>query len=137
MKSYSLLGALAILFLAISVVTVFAAFYPPQPILIIPPGAAALVGNEVAGSFTITYPNGRPLILTETTVTLRVCGSTGGCVLVSATLTPTGTGTYTYSFTAPSGVSGAVTITLPAGSFTDSYGTSFPGADTVIGTYST
>lgn len=137
MKSYSLLGTFAILLISMSIVTVFAAFYPPAPIVTVPSGAPALVGSQVSGTFTITYPNGQPLTLIQTAVNLRVCGSTGGCVSVTATLTPTGNGGYTYSFTAPTSVSGAVTVTLPAGTFTDSYGNSYPGADMVLGTYTT
>jgi hypothetical protein len=142
MKAHILVGILAVLFFAMSAVTVFATYYGISPIIKVSPtitlsaGAPALVGTMVGGSFSITYPNGQPLALSKTTVTLRVCG-TGGCVAVPAAITPSGGGHFTYSFTAPSSVSGTVTITLPAGSLTDVYGTSFPATDLVLGTYTT
>jgi hypothetical protein len=84
---------------------------------------------------TVFYPNGKPAYIFEKNVMLRVCGSTGGCVHVTATLTQTGLGEYTYSFPLPSSVSGAVSIILQFNSLTDGYGTSYPTDDTVIGTY--
>jgi hypothetical protein len=56
---------------------------------------------------------------------------------VTATLTQTGPGTYSYSFTIPAGITGTVTIILPAGSLTDIHGRAFPSVNTVIGTFTT
>jgi hypothetical protein len=52
-------------------------------------------------------------------------------------LTQTGLGTYSYSFTIPTGITGTVSIILPAGSLTDIHGTGFPSVDTLIGTFTT
>jgi hypothetical protein len=143
MRSYSLLGALVVVLLAMSLVAVFAQYPPaPTPIphervvaLAQAAGAGAVSGNLVVGGMTVFYPNGYPAYIVEKSVMLRVCGSTGGCVYVTATLTQTGLGEYTYSFPLPSSVSGTVKIILQFNSLTDWYGTSYPTDDTVIGTY--
>lgn len=143
MRFYGLVGVLAVVLLAMSLVAVFAQ-YPPTPAPIAgehvvalaqAAGAGAVSGNLVVGGMTVFYPNGRPAYIFEKNVMLRVCGSTGGCVYVTATLTQTGLGEYTYSFPLPSSVSGAVRIILQFNSLTDEYGTSYPTDDTVIGTY--
>lgn len=90
------------------------------------------LSGDPTGVLTVTYPNGRPVSLAQETVTLRVCGTAQGCVTVEAILIQTGPGAYSYSFTVPSAFNGAVTVTLPAGSLTDSYGTSFPSSDTAV-----
>ena len=135
---------LAALFLTMSIASVTAGGYGPQfpivhhgpPTVLTVTGAPALSSNKVTGLLSFTYPNGQRVTLTSTSVTLRLCG-TGGCTTVLATLTSTGPGTYSYSFTLPSTVTGSVSIVLPAGSLTDSYGTPFPSSDMVIGTFST
>jgi hypothetical protein len=104
-----------------------------HPEINVEPGICKLSGDPTyTGSFTVTYPNGQPVSLGQQTVTLRVCGTAQGCITVQAELTPTGLGTYDYTFTVPSGLSGSVTVTLPTGSLTDSYGTSFPNTDTSL-----
>jgi hypothetical protein len=121
-----------------SVGAVFAQYAPSPGIS--PVGSVASVGNTVTGSVTATYPDGTHVVLSSvyTTVMLRVCGTTGGCVLVQATFTPTATiGTYTFSFQHPSSVTGKVTVILPAGSLKDSFGNPLPAKDTIIGTYTT
>lgn len=128
-----LLVTLVVLLFAVPIGSVFAAGYAVARPIIGTAGAPALTGNNFSGALTLTYPNGAPITLTVSTVTLRLCsGST--CVTVVATITKTATGTYAYSFTIPS-LTGAVTIFLPAGSLTDEYGNAFPSVDTQIGTY--
>jgi len=97
------------------------------------PGAPALTGTLLTGLLSFTYPNGKPVTLLTTTTTLQLCNS--GCVDVPATITSTGPGSYSYSFNIPPTVTGAVTIMLPAGSLSDSYGNRFPTVPTVIGKF--
>ena len=113
----------------------------PAPSVIGNAGAPALSGNlctsnaTLAGGFSVTYPNGNPVTVKQTNLELRLWWSTGGVTLVPAVLTSTGSGAYTFTFTLPSVAIGLVKILLPAGSLTDSFGTMFPNADVVIGTY--
>ena len=134
---------LSILLLAVSLssFSVFVAGYDPggdphqsTPIVKVAgaPAINATLGNETAGVFSLLYPNGVPVVLNNVQVNLRVCSST--CTLVLATLTETAPGIFSYSFPLPS-LAGAVTIILPAGSLTDSYGRLAPRVDTVIGSY--
>jgi hypothetical protein len=139
MKPIAPITLIAMLFLTTAIASVAAAggYGPGFPMVRIPetaPGAPTVVGTQVSGLLTLTFPDGTSVTVTETTVTLRLCGASG-CTTVSATLTPTGPGTYSYAFTIPSGLTGPVTIILPAGSLTDTQGTGFPSVDTAIGTF--
>lgn len=144
MKPIGLLTVLVMLLLVTTTVSVAASGYPPDPGIkppsptpgvTGPPGAPALSGSQMSGLLSVTYPNGHPVTLTQTMVTLQLCVA-GACTSVTATLSQTVSGTYSYSFTVPSTVSGAVSIVVTAGSLTDEYGTSFPSVNTVVGTFS-
>ncbi len=97
-------------------------------------GISVSAGGGVTVGVGLTYPNGKPATLTGITTTLTVCG-TGGCQTVTATITSSGNGQYSFSYTQPSGISGACTVTVPAGSLTDTNGNSFPAVNTEIGSY--
>ena len=147
MKPKGLFAVVVVLLLTTTIASVARAQYAPTPIVIprgpvfnpnpsvgIVPSPPVLAGTKLSGFLTVNYPDERPVTVTQTTVTLQLCTS-AGCSPVTATLTQTAPGTYSYSFTVPSTVTGAVSIMIPAGSLTDGFGTSFPGANTVIGTF--
>ena len=133
---------LTTLFFATAIATVAATggYGPRFPIIRVPvtvtPAPPFVSGMVVNGTICITYPDGTAVVITETTTIFRLCGSSG-CVTVDAALNGTNRclGGYTYLFTIPTGLSGVVTIILPAGSLTDVHGTGFPGVNTVIGTF--
>jgi hypothetical protein len=144
---------LAVVLLASSIAAVSADSYDPsiivkatKPTAPVPSvtgntGAPALSGNRctsnatLAGGFTIMYPNGNPVTVKQTKLELQLWWSTGEATPVAAILTSTGAGAYTFIFTLPNVAIGLVKIILPAGSLTDSFGTMFPNADVVVGTY--
>jgi hypothetical protein len=144
MKSVAPPIVLALLFLTAGISSVAASGYSPGPPTIHCAPYPACLGTfsgtangiQATGALGITYPDGTNAAISESTVTLRVCG-TSGCTPVLATLTPTGAGGYRYSFNIPHGITGPLTIILPAGSLSDVHGTSFPNVNTVIGTFTT
>ena len=139
MRPVAPITLLVTLFLTTAIASVAASGYAPGPIVGTPITtgfAPSLVGTQITALLRFTYPDGTPVTVTQTTVTLRICiTGTTKCATVTATLISTGLGTYSYSFTAPTGLTGSLTIILPAGSLTDEYGKPFPTADTVIGTF--
>jgi len=109
---------------------------PGPNITIGSPPAAAIALNQtlLAGGITFTYPNGQAVVLSPgTSIQLQVCGTNGGCQTVTATLDNTAPGHYTYNMNFPTGVYGAVTVTILANSVQDSYGQYLPAVNTVIG----
>ena len=144
MKSIAPATILVMLFLTAGIGSVAASGYTPGPPTIhcspwpacLGTVSGAVNGVQATGALGITYPDGTSAAISESAVTLRICG-TSGCTTALATLTHTGPGEYRYSFNIPHGITGPVTIILPAGSLSDLHGTSFPNANTLIGTFTT
>jgi hypothetical protein len=123
---------LAFVFLAALIVSVSATGYSSGIIIgnqggptisFTPSGSGAGAGGTITGGFSLTYPDGKPVTLATNPITIEACG-TGGCVSIQVTVTPgPNPGQYTFTFTAGSDFpTGTVTLTIPAGSLTDSSG---------------
>ena len=99
-------------------------------------GSPALAAPSLfSGVITVLYADGTPVVLEFNTVNLDLCGGSGTCSVVVATLKQTAPGTYAYSFTPPS-LNGTVTIYVKAYALADDNGRIFPQVDTSIGAYS-
>jgi hypothetical protein len=129
MRSVWLSATLGAVVLALLVVSVSAAGYPPAAIVVAPIGIG-VVGHNITGILALVYPNGQPVVPKPPTLTVKACGASG-CITIQVTMLPDGSFSIPVTPGFPTGI---VSLYVVAGSGTDTYGTKFPSVDTLIGT---
>jgi len=129
MKSVWFSTTLGVLLVALLVVSVSAQGYPPEIVIIVPP-TIIIVDHQITFTLAIVYPDGKPAVLDPPLMTIRACGDKG-CITVTVPVNPDGTVSIPITADFPTGT---VTLYIVANSMRDSYGTTFPAVDTLIGT---
>jgi hypothetical protein len=135
MRALRVLPVLAVIMVATTIASVFAAGYTVATPLLGTSGAPALSGSQFTGIITVLYADGMPVVLAANKANLQLCASS--CIVEPVTLKQTAPGTYAYSFTPPSSLNGTITIAVLAGGLADDNGRIFPSVNTQIGTYAT
>jgi len=129
MKTLWFSATLGVLLLALLVVSVSAQGYPPEIVIIEPP-QIIIIDHHIEFTLAFVYPNGQPVVLKEPKLTIRACGADGKCITIEVTVNPDGKVSIPIT---PDFPTGTVQLFIVANSMTDTYGTTFPAVDTLVG----